>query len=232
MRAAARALVTAACMAALAWAGWQGWQRLPQRWNPWAPLVVADAPNLLTRYKLARLESDPAACLAVLAQTPFHYAPEPPRSAASGCGWDAGVRISATAARLSQPFVLECSAAVTLALWERHSLQARALEHFHVAVARIDHYGSYACRNIGGAAAGRRSEHARANALDIAGFELADGTSVRVAKDWRRADRRGAFLREVHADACRYWNVVLGPDYNAAHRDHFHFDLGPYRACR
>ena len=25
---------------------------------------------------------------------------------------------------------------------------------------------------------------------------------------------------------------TLGPDYNAAHRDHFHFDQGPYRICR
>jgi hypothetical protein len=25
---------------------------------------------------------------------------------------------------------------------------------------------------------------------------------------------------------------VLSPDYNAQHRDHFHFDLGGFRACR
>jgi hypothetical protein len=26
--------------------------------------------------------------------------------------------------------------------------------------------------------------------------------------------------------------VVLGPDYNAAHRNHFHLDMGPWWVCR
>ncbi|WP_208534621.1 extensin family protein, partial [Pseudomonas aeruginosa] len=25
---------------------------------------------------------------------------------------------------------------------------------------------------------------------------------------------------------------VLGPDYNAAHRDHFHLDMGLWKVCR
>ena len=40
------------------------------------------------------------------------------------------------------------------------------------------------------------------------------------------------FLRAVHEGACDYFDVVLGPDYNRAHADHFHFDRGAYRACR
>ena len=99
-------------------------------------------------------------------------------------------------------------------------------------VVRIDHFGSFACRTIGGEAGGRRSEHARANAFDVAGFVLANGRAVRVARDWNAAGPPGRFLREVHAGACRFWNVVLGPDYNAAHRDHVHLDRGAFRACR
>lgn len=34
-----------------------------------------------------------------------------------------------------------------------------------------------------------------------------------------------AFLRRVHAGACGIFGTVLGPDANAAHRDHFHFDM-------
>ena len=41
-----------------------------------------------------------------------------------------------------------------------------------------------------------------------------------------------AFLREVNDGACRFFNAVLGPDYNAAHRDHFHLDMGRWRVCR
>ena len=42
----------------------------------------------------------------------------------------------------------------------------------------------------------------------------------------------GLFLARVHESACRYFRVAIGPAYNAAHRDHFHYDRGPYTACR
>jgi hypothetical protein len=53
-----------------------------------------------------------------------------------------------------------------------------------------------------------------------------------VLKDWLRSDEKAAFLRELRTGACRFFDGVLSPDYNAAHRDHFHFDRGPYRVCR
>jgi len=28
------------------------------------------------------------------------------------------------------------------------------------------------------------------------------------------------------------FSVVLSPDYNAAHRNHFHVDVGPWWRCR
>ena len=34
-----------------------GLVRLPDRWNPFAPPVIADAPNLLTDWKIARAAS-------------------------------------------------------------------------------------------------------------------------------------------------------------------------------
>ena len=40
------------------------------------------------------------------------------------------------------------------------------------------------------------------------------------------------FTRELRDGACGLFNGVLGPDYNAAHRDHFHLDNGPFRICR
>ena len=38
-------------------------------------------------------------------------------------------------------------------------------------------------------------------------------------------DPKSAFLRAVHQGACKTFGTVLGPDANAAHKDHFHFDL-------
>lgn len=34
-----------------------------------------------------------------------------------------------------------------------------------------------------------------------------------------------AFLRQIHAGACRIFGTVLGPEANDAHRDHFHIDM-------
>ncbi|NTV11537.1 MAG: extensin family protein, partial [Zoogloea sp.] len=42
----------------------------------------------------------------------------------------------------------------------------------------IEHYGSFACRNIYPRQDGPLSEHARANALDVAGFTLQDGRHI------------------------------------------------------
>lgn len=39
--------------------------------------------------------------------------------------------------------------------------------------------------------------------------------------------KKSIFLKRVHAEACRYFGTVLGPEANEAHRDHFHFDMAP-----
>jgi hypothetical protein len=36
-----------------------------------------------------------------------------------------------------------------------------------------------------------------------------------------------AFLHEVHETACRTFGTTLGPEANAAHRNHFHVDMAP-----
>ncbi len=95
------------------------------------------------------------------------------------------------------------------------------------------HLGTYACRNINHRETGRRSEHATANAIDLSGFVLADGQQISLQDDWTGKDpRRAAFLRAVRDGACGFFDVVLSPDYNEAHRDHLHLDMGRYRACR
>ncbi|MEG1456393.1 MAG: extensin, partial [Comamonas sp.] len=43
---------------------------LADQLNPWAPLAYEAAPDWLTRFKLQRLKSEPAACQAFMATTP------------------------------------------------------------------------------------------------------------------------------------------------------------------
>jgi hypothetical protein len=48
--------------------------QIPDRFNPWATLSLDEKPNLLTRFKLARLSKDPALCRDVLISSGFQYA--------------------------------------------------------------------------------------------------------------------------------------------------------------
>ena len=65
----------------------------------------------------------------------------------------------------------------------------------------------------------------------MAGFVLTNGRRIRVS-EWADSGSEGAFLRDVHGGACRVFDSVLGPEYNAAHRDHFHLERGGSRICR
>lgn len=249
-----RARVTWLLLIALGCLAWYAVQSgaivIPDRWNPWTPLRIADEPTLLTSWKLMRASNDDAQCLNVLADARMTFEVLPNRKTGPGCGFTNAVRISKTSAYVGDAFSLSCRAALSLAMWERHVLQPESQRLFGMPVARIEHFGSYACRNIYSREGESRSRHATADALDIAGFVLTDGTRIRVVSDWRTARRRGepgdattapavekptnaeVFLRSIHNGACRYFDSALGPDYNTAHADHFHFDRGGYRACR
>ncbi|NML15851.1 extensin-like domain-containing protein [Azohydromonas caseinilytica] len=205
---------------------------IPPRWNPWAPLRIADPPNVLTPWKLARLGRDGALCREVLSEAPLRATPVPDRELGPGCRLADAVRITRTRFALDTPFLLSCRAAVSLALWEAHVVQPAAVRILGAPVQRLQHLGSLACRDIA-ARPGRRSRHAQADALDVAGFTLEDGRRVSVRRDWSDADApAGRFLRTLHRGACRSFDGVLGPDYNAAHRDHLHLEVGGGRYCR
>lgn len=205
---------------------------VPDRYNPWADLVLEAEPNFLTRFKLARLSKDPALCQRVLATSGFEYVRLPDDITGYACGFHNAVRIARTGIEVGEPFALSCRAAVSLALWERHGLQPIAATLFDRRLVRLEHYGSYACRNVYGRPRATRSRHATAEAFDVAGFVLEDGTRIRVLKDWDAADSRAEFLRAARDAACSFFDGVLTPDYNEAHEDHFHLDRGPYRVCR
>nr|WP_218173979.1 MULTISPECIES: extensin family protein [unclassified Pseudomonas] len=211
---------------------WRGWVPLPDEWNPWAPLDVRASPNLLTRFKLGRLQDDPALCDQVLKTSGLRVAHQADSPADAACPLRNTLRVQGADVGLSSSFLASCPLAVAFALFERHSLQPAAQAVFGQAVTRVDHLGSFACRNIYNRANGRLSQHASANAVDIAGFRLADGRTISVLKDWPGDGERARFLRQVRDGACKDFNVVLSPDYNAAHRNHFHLDMGRWWVCR
>jgi hypothetical protein len=205
---------------------------VPERWNPWAPLRLEAPPDVFTRFRLARLSADAAACAAFLATTPLRFETLADRATGEDCGFENAVRIDALPEKVGAPFSLSCRAAASLALWQHHVLQPAATAQLGSRVARVEHFGSYACRNVYHREGGSRSRHAVAEAFDVAGFVLEDGRRIRVQRDWPRDSAESRFLHSLRDGACRYFDGVFSPDYNAAHRDHLHLDRGPYRLCR
>lgn len=209
---------------------WQGWRNLPDAWNPWAPLDLREPANALTRWKLARLRSEPQLCAAALATSSLNYRKQ--ADTGGPCPLSGVVRVQGGEQALSSSFVASCPMAVAFALFSQNAVRPAAQRVFGEPVARIEHLGSFACRNIYGRADARRSEHATANAIDIAGFRLADGRQISVLHDWGQDTPAGRFLREVRDGACGSFGTVLGPDYNAAHRNHLHMDTAGWALCR
>lgn len=225
-------------LAGLALSWHQGWLRPPPAYDPFAPLHVQDRPTFVTAWKLMRL-SQPAYCRAALATAQLETAPVADREMASDCRLENAVRIAATGSetglRFNASFLASCPLAVAFAMFERHALQPLAQQHFGAAVTQLHHLGTFACRNVRGGT--RRSEHASANAFDLAAVTLSDGRRISLSSHWR--DKQDAapnaealFLRDLRDGACRFFRTVLGPDYNAAHADHLHLDMGGFNICR
>ena len=229
-----------------AFVAWREYQRLvreePERF-PWTPLSLSDPVGPYTGRKLAALGNDPQRCEALLtaAESGDRSVPAlrgvrrrpaamirrsncvpatPPRSASPPPGWSPPA-----------PLPRRC------VMWERDVVQPAAQRHLGERVARVDHFGSYSCRRLYGRSEGAYSEHATANAVDIAGFRLASGRRISVLGDWSGDGDEAAFLRAVRDGACDLFATVLSPDYNAAHADHLHFDQAMrgamgWRGCR
>lgn len=128
--------------------------------------------------------------------------------------------------------VLGCMMTYTMETWLRQAIQPAAERRFGMPVTEILTMGTYSCRSINNVRGDRLSEHAFANAFDVAGFRLADGRTITVANDWRNGTPAAqAFLREALISACGYFTTVLGPGSNPLHENHIHIDLAHHNAA-
>jgi hypothetical protein len=206
---------------------------VPSWLNPLPAIDLAQANPWLVDWRLAALRYDSALCKRVLVAPHIEAQPIADNPLSKGCGWVNGVRMTRAGGAHASFDKISCQAAAALALWIEHEVQPLAQEILGQRVSSLQSFGTYSCRNIRGNPlwVDWRSEHATANALDIGGFNLADGKRISVAGHWRGTGNEARFLKAVHNRACRYFRVVLGPDFNEAHRDHFHFDRGPFLRC-
>jgi hypothetical protein len=126
----------------------------------------------------------------------------------------------------------DTSAGVAMACEGARALADTALDVTLEDVAILHHYGTVNCRVIAGT--DTLSRHAYGDAIDVAAFTFEDGTYWTVYDDWEDGDTTpesdaGEWLYDtVHRwDDDDLWNILLTPEYNAAHDDHFHVDMTP-----
>lgn len=202
------------------------------------PMTAAQAGWSDADTKAARAD-----CKARLQGLEMSYAPPAPIGDSGGCGAAAAVTISSIAGvAIVPPAELSCDMAEALHGWVSSSAVPAARQHLKKKLVKINNASAYVCRRRNNSKTGKLSEHAKANALDIATLGFDDGSLISIKGDWSGLKQliglsaQGNFLRQIRRDACIRFTTVLGPGSDAYHGDHFHIDVArrknAYRICQ
>jgi hypothetical protein len=175
--------------------------------------------------RLARAARNPEQCYALLREEGVVFTPVRDQAEGEFCDVRGALTLDPSPIRTApaRP-MMTCGLAAAFVLWQRQSVAPAAREILGSDVRQIDHFGVYACRRVNNQQEGRPSAHARADAIDVAGFRLANGKQVTVLRDWPKGGPEAQFLRRVRDDACRTFGTVLSPDYNSLHANHLHME--------
>ncbi len=180
------------------------------------------APARTTRPSQPALET--RQCFAKLQSQAVSFTPLPDRNFGGGCNAINSVKLLDIGVPATGLGAMTCNLAANFAAWARYGVQPAARVVFGAEIEKIETFGTYNCRPIAGS--GKLSEHAHSNAIDVSAFVLSDGRRITVQQGWHGDKQTRQFLSLIHASACKRFKTVLSPDYNAAHHDHFHFDMG------
>jgi hypothetical protein len=129
--------------------------------------------------------------------------------------------------------VIDCSLAVSL------DEAGRYMKALGIAKARFA--SAYSRRNVRGT--NHPSKHSYGLAIDVSGFSGPDLGAMRVASDYEQGlgdavdcvgqplTQAGAVLKVLQCQLVRsgLFHLVLSPDYDDAHHDHFHLEVMPWR---
>ena len=154
------------------------------------------------------------------------------------CGWPRPLKLTALSrgVEIIGDIRVRCELALALVRWSKEVLVPSAELHLEKKPSAVRIDTSYQCRRRNNASTGKLSEHAFANGIDVMGIDMIDGQDVYFADRRGTSDAERAFQAAIRGGACAYFTTVIGPMTNAAHADHFHFDLalrrGGYRLCQ
>lgn len=210
---------------------WLVIDRLPPQHNPFTHIAIDHPIGFATGFKLARMSTDRQQCIDFLDESDIEYTRLDDGDPEEACGFRNAVTLDQSDFPYSATLSMSCPLTSGLAIWERQSLGPIAEEFFGEVPVEIRTFGSYSCRRIYGRQTGRYSEHATGNAVDIEGFLFADGRTITLLEHWDNGEEEGEFLQALRDDACQVFGTVLGPEYNDAHANHFHFDMSQTGIC-
>lgn len=198
---------------------------------PWRPVVLDAPPHWLAHWQMRRLSSDGSQCLETLARARhLRFTRLKDRRIDGQCGFTDVVRADAQPVAFSPHVTATCGLTAAL-YWFQLELAPIARQEMGADLVGIGQLGTFACRNVNNERDGRRSQHATANAIDIASFRFSDGRTVSVLHDFGKPTAQGRFLDRAHDAACAVFGTVLGPRYNRLHANHFHLDMAGYSYC-
>lgn len=189
-------------------------------------------------------QPDAGACLARLDHLGVEYRTETGPFEGKACAIAMPIRLGGLVVRhgagVSIQFpewpLIDCRLAEPLALWVGGVIAPVLAGTFSSALKRVTTGPGFECRNRNYEPAGKVSAHAIGFALDISGFELANG---RVLSFGSNGDPEAqAALQTVRTAACGWFTTVLRPGSDAAHENHLHVDIERhgtdqnYRICQ
>ena len=201
----------------------------PRSYDPLALPDLTAKPGFLTQWQMQFLDNNTDDCLLALSEVGIRVQALPDSGVGTQCPLVGMVRLYNLWQSRIRTVDTRCAIAARLYLWERHALQPLAKQIFGERVTLVGHLGSSSCRTMRGSSS--LSEHATANAIDLAGFRLQNGRTIIIKDHWNDGGDNAKFLHAVRDSLCDHFNTTLSPDYNADHADHFHADMGKWQSC-
>lgn len=170
---------------------------------PTAPIGAAPTPPPPDIWTPEEVAAGLRKCLQLLAPASVDIAIEEPMKHGQ-CGTPVPLLLHSIGTgdkvEFSPPPELNCRLAASLAEWVEKVLQPTAQQMLGARVKRIVGASSYACRNVYHNPKLALSEHATGNAIDIAGFVMADGRTITVARAWGPTERDVAEAKKKAAE--------------------------------
>lgn len=182
------------------------------------------------------VEPDDPACPDRLSALGASFTEEPPIDPLGECSVAQPLNVTSlgSGVAIGPQAIMTCRVAEQLAFWVKESLVPTAEAQFGEAPNGITQSSTYVCRPRNNVVGAKLSEHAHANAVDIAAINFGDRAALSIGVN-KEGSAEQEFEDEIRADSCRYFTTVLGPGSDAAHAQHLHFDMawrrGGYRLC-